>query len=135
MDADTGLVDSMSAKAANVHDITGTRNLLHGGRRWCGALPGTREYTSGRRTWGSTWGLAGGDETRKRRKMEPGSDQAVAEREKASLRTKVEHPFLKVKRIFDCGNVRYRGLTKNTQRPALLLGLGNLMTGDGQLEG
>ena len=51
------------------------------------------------------------------------------------MRAKVEHPFLKVKRIFDYGQVRYRGLAKNTQRLALLLGLGNLMTAEGQLAG
>ena len=71
----------------------------------------------------------------KRRKLEPGSDEAVAEKKKASVRAKVEHPFLKVKRIFDYGKVRYRRLAKNTQRLALLLGLGNLMTAEGQLAG
>ena len=71
----------------------------------------------------------------KRRKLEPGSDEAVAEKEKASVRAKVEHPFLKVKRIFDYGQVRYRGLAKNTQRLALLLGLGNLMTAEGSTGG
>ena len=64
----------------------------------------------------------------KRRKLEPGSDEAVAEKEKASVRAKV-------KRIFDCGKVRYRGLAKNTQRLALLLGLCNLMTAEGPLAG
>ena len=57
----------------------------------------------------------------------------MAEKEKASVRAKVEHPFLKVKWIFDYGEVRYRGLAKNTQRLALLLGLGNLMRAEGQL--
>ena len=33
------------------------------------------------------------------------------------------------------GKVRYRGLAKNTQRLALLLGLGNLMTAESQLVG
>ena len=59
----------------------------------------------------------------------------MAEKEKASVRAKVEHPFLKVKRILDCGKVRYRGLAKNTQRLALLLGLCNLMTAEGPLAG
>ena len=40
-----------------------------------------------------------------------------------------------MKRIFDYGKVRYRGLAKNTQRLALLLGPGNLMTAEGQLAG
>ena len=59
----------------------------------------------------------------------------LAEKLKASVRAKVEHPFLKVKRVFSYGKVRYRGLVKNTQRLALLLGLGNLMTAKSQLAG
>ena len=42
------------------------------------------------------------------------------------MRAKVEHPFLNVKRIFGYAKVRYRGLAKNTERMALLLGLSNL---------
>ena len=36
-------------------------------------------------------------------------DPAAAEKRKASVRAKVEHPFLYVKRRFGCGKVRYRG--------------------------
>ena len=71
----------------------------------------------------------------KRRKMDPESGEALAERAKASMRAKVEHPFLKVKRIFGYAKVRYRGLAKNTERLALLFGLGNLLTAEGQLTG
>ena len=39
----------------------------------------------------------------------------------------MEHPFLYVKRRFGYAQVRYRGLAKNTQRLALLLGLANLL--------
>ena len=49
------------------------------------------------------------------------------------MRAKVAHPFLKVKRMFGYTKVRYRGLAKNTQRLALLLGLGSLLTAEGQL--
>ena len=71
----------------------------------------------------------------KRRKLEPESEEALAERNKASVRAKVEHPFLKVKRVFGYAKVRYRGLAKNTERLALLFGLGNLLTAEGQLTG
>ena len=71
----------------------------------------------------------------KRRKLEPGSDEALAERLKASVRAKVEHPFMKVKRGFGYAKVRYRGSAKNTERLALLLGLGNLLTAESQLTG
>ena len=47
--------------------------------------------------------------------------------------TRVEHPFLRLKRLFSYGKVRYRGLAKNMERPALLFGLGNLLTAGGQL--
>ena len=55
VDADTGLVHSMSTTAANVHDITEAHNLLHDGERWCGTTPGIRECTSGRKAWGVRW--------------------------------------------------------------------------------
>ena len=35
----------------------------------------------------------------------------------------MEHPLLKVKRVFGYAKVRYRGLAKNTQRLALPPGL------------
>ena len=69
----------------------------------------------------------------KRRTLDPESPEAIAEKGKASVRAKVEHPFLKVKRIFGYAKVRYRGLAKNTERLALLFGLGNLLTAEGQL--
>ena len=63
----------------------------------------------------------------RRRKLEPGSEEALTER------AKVEHPFLRLKRLFGYGKVRYRGLAKNMERLALLFGLGNLLTAEGQL--
>ena len=62
----------------------------------------------------------------RRRKLEPGSLADWAERVKASIRAKVEHPFRDVKGGFGYAKVRYRGLAKNTDRLALLLGLSNL---------
>ena len=71
----------------------------------------------------------------KRRKLDPGNLEAVAERRKALVRAKVEHPFLKVKRVFGYAKVHYRGLAKNRGRLALLFGPGNLVTAEGQLAG
>ncbi len=68
-----------------------------------------------------------------RRLLEPRSAEARAERAKASLRAKVEHPFLAVKRRFGYDKVRYRGLAKNRERLALLLGLTNLLRAEPQL--
>ena len=45
----------------------------------------------------------------------------------------MEHPFLDVKGRFDYAKVRYRGLAKNTERLALLLGMSNLRRSQGLL--
>ena len=68
-----------------------------------------------------------------RRLLEPRSAEARTERAKASLRAKVEHPFLAVKRRFGYDKARYRGLAKNRERLALLLGLTNLLRAEPQL--
>ena len=135
VDADTGIVHSLSATAANAHDVTEAHNLLHGGetQAWCDAgYQGVhqREENLGRAV---EWQVA--MRPGKRRKLDPESAEASAEKHKASVRAKVEHPFLKVKRIFGYAKVRYRGLAKNTERLALLFGLGNLLTAEGQLTG
>ena len=64
-----------------------------------------------------------------RRKLEPGSPEACVGEvgANASVRAKVEHPFLYIKRHFGYAKVRYRGLSKNTQRLMTLLGFANLM--------
>ena len=47
------------------------------------------------------------------------------ERLKASVRAKVEHPFLTIKRQFGYSKVRYRGLEKNNNRLHLLAAFSN----------
>ena len=54
------------------------------------------------------------------------SEAVLAEKVKASIRAKVEHNFWDVKGVFGYAKARYRGLAKNTERLALLLGLSNL---------
>ena len=53
--------------------------------------------------------------------------------ERCSLRAKVEHPFLYLKQRFGYRRARYRGLAKNHQRLALLLGLANLLIAEPRL--
>ena len=70
----------------------------------------------------------------KRRALSRGARRLLEpERAKASLRAKVEHPFLAVKRRFGYDKARYRGLAKNRERLALLLGLTNLLRAEPQL--
>ena len=49
-----------------------------------------------------------------------------AEKLKAGIRAKVEHPFRVVKRQFGFVKVRYRGLKKNTAQLFTLFALSNL---------
>ena len=49
------------------------------------------------------------------------------EHAKASVRSKVEHPFLIVKRMFHAGKTRYRGLRKNLLQFYLLFASANLV--------
>ena len=50
VDADTGLVHSMTTTTANTHDVTEAHRLLHGGE-----TPAIRVLGSVRRTWGVRW--------------------------------------------------------------------------------
>ena len=83
------------------------------------------------------------------RELEPGSDKAANEKRKAPVRAKslpstpigggasvseVEASVRIRQEPAPLQNgVRYRGLMKNTERLALLFGLGNLLTAAGQL--
>ena len=132
-DAETGVVHSFTTTSANVHDVTQAGALLHGAEQQVWGDAGyvgvqKRPEHQGRAV---TWNVA--LKPGQRRKLAPESAAALAEQRKASVRAKVEHPFLWVKRRFGYATVRYRGLHKNTQRLALLLGLANLVTAARQL--
>ena len=135
VDSETGIVHSMSTTAANAHDVTEAHGLLHGGETvvWGDAGyqgVGKREDNQGLELERRVAMRPG-----RLRELDPESEEAIAEQAKASARAKVEHPFLRLKRLFGYGKVRYRGLMKNAQRMALLFGLGNLLTAESQLTG
>jgi len=58
-----------------------------------------------------------------------------AEKLKAGVRAKVEHPFRVIKRQFGFVKVRYRGLKKNTAQLFTLFALSNLWMVRGKLMG
>ena len=126
VDARTGVVHSLSTTSANVHDVTEAHRLLHGGEKQVWGDAGYIGVQKRQENLELTveWQVA--MKPGQRRKLEPDCPAALGEKAKASMRAKVEHPFLDVKRIFGYAKVRYRGLAKNTDRMALLLGLSNL---------
>ena len=135
VDSQTGVVHSVSTTPANVHDVIETPRLLHGGETqvWCDAGYQGVHKRPENRDLQVEWQVA--MRPGRRRKLEPGSAEAAMEKGKASVRAKVEHPFLYIKRHFGYAKTRYRGLAKNTQRLALLLGFANLMRAEQHLAG
>ena len=113
--------------AANAADVTQACVLLHGDETeaWGDAGYQGVDKRPENRGCGVAWQVA--MKPGKRRLLDRDGAEAAAEKRKASVRAKVEHPFLYVKRRFGYGKVRYRGLAKNTQRIALLLGFSNLL--------
>ena len=122
-----GLIHSVETTSAGVHDLNMADTLLHGDEK---------------RVWGDTGytGIEKRQEHNERdadfliarhrgkvRQLADSDPQKQAERCKASVRAKVEHPFLWIKHIFGYRKVRYRGLAKNTNRLLVLAGLTNLM--------
>ena len=127
VDAETGLAHSLATTAANVSDVATAHELLHGGEE---SVHGDAGYQGvGKRPENRDaavdWQTA--MKPGKRRALDKSGPEEAAEKAKASVRAKVEHPFLYVKRHFGYAKVRYRGLAKNTQRIALLLGFANLL--------
>ena len=64
VDADTGLVPSVSTTAANAHDVTEAHNLLHGGETVVCCDAGYQGVHKREENLGRRGGLAGGDEAR-----------------------------------------------------------------------
>ena len=127
VDAQSGLTHSVETTPANVSDVAVTHALVHGGeeRVWGDAgYQGVGKREENRDTE-VDWQVA--MKPGKRRRLDKAGAQEAAERCKASVRAKVEHPFGYVKRRFGYAKVRYRELAKNTQRIAVLLGLSNLL--------
>ena len=132
-DAETGVAHSLATTAANESDVAHAHRLLHGKekRAWGDAGYQGVEKRPENRGRGVEWRVA--MRPGRRRQLDADSEEARREKEKASIRAKAEHPFFYVKRMFGYGKVRYRGLHKNTQRIALLLGFANLLIAERSL--
>ena len=94
-DAETGVIHSVRTTRANVHDVTEAHRLLHGGERsGLGADAGYQgvDKRLENRELDVDWQVA--MRPGRRRQLEPGSYEALMEKQKASTRAKVEHPFL-----------------------------------------
>jgi IS5 family transposase len=104
-DSTTGLVHSASVTAANVHDSHEEQR-----ERLKVIAPKAKDFTNKRAY-----------------KNRPLTDADKAtNRRKSSVRSKVEHPFLTIKRLWGFAKVRYRGLAKNANRAFAMLAMLNV---------
>ena len=129
VDAESGLVHTVIGTAANVNDVTQAGALLHGQETTAFGDAGYRGVDKREEAQGPQWHVA----------MQPGKRRALdkcspwqalleeAERLKASVRAKVEHPFHVVKNLFRHRKARYKGLAKNQAQLFSLFGLANLV--------
>ncbi len=115
VDADSGLVHTVVATPANVHDLAVAGSVRHGDEAVVHGDSGHR---------GVAWMVA--MPPGKRRLLAPGSAEAVVPRAKALVRAKVEQPFRVIKRQFGHVKARYRGLAKNGSHLVTLFALSNL---------
>jgi IS5 family transposase len=127
VDAGTGYVHSVTCTAANVHDLDEAVNLVRHDDEvvYCDAgyqgaekrpdIAGDEHLST------LQWRVAA---RKGALKTMPAHDRAMESR-KASVRAKVEHPFLIVKRDFGFTKTRYRGIGKNLNHLHMLFASAN----------
>jgi IS5 family transposase len=127
VDADSGLVHTVTTTAANEADVTQVADLLHGKEEDVYADSGYRGAPGRVRREDLNWHIATRPSDIAR--MPEGKAKARVRKEehrKASVRAKVEHPFRVIKRQFGLMKLRFRGLRKNTAHLLTLFALSNL---------
>jgi len=132
VDAQSGLVHSMSTTAANVSDVAQAHAVMHGAEKSVHADAGYQgmEKRPEIEAMNSEvqWHIAA--KRGKIRAMGEGLLKQLhqgLEKLKAQARAYVEHPFHIIKNLFRHRKVRYRGLAKNTVQLFTLFALANLV--------
>ena len=134
VDADSGLVHTVTTTAANEADVEQVADLLHGKEEHVYADSGYRGAQTRVDRDDLQWHIAARPSDIA--KMPAGRAKARVqkhEHRKASVRAKVEHPFRVIKRQFGLAKVRFRGLQKNTSHLLTLFALSNLWMARHQL--
>jgi IS5 family transposase len=130
VDADFGLVHTVRCTSGNTHDVTQAHRLLHGQVKSVWADAGYRGVSKREGVDHDVcWHVAMRPGKRKTLKNAGGAIGELldkAEKLKAGVRAKVEHPFRVIKRQFGYVKVRYRGLAKNAAQIATLFALSNV---------
>ena len=124
VDSKTRLVHSFVATPANVHDSRVLPDLLHGAETRVWGDSAYRGQTNVIRTKAPC--AADFTQPHSSHAKHLSADERKANRTKSRVRSRVEHVFHVVKRIFGFVKVRYRGIAKNSHRLAVAFALSNL---------
>ena len=137
VDRDTGLVHTLKVTAANVHDVTITAQLLTGEEE---TVHGDSGYLGAEKREEAVLRNKDGRKLRYKINRRPSQAKNLStrsraqikrrEREKSSVRAKVEHVFAVVKSRFRYRKTRYRGLQKQTAKLNMVFALANLILAD-----
>ena len=137
VDRDSGLVHTVKATSANVHDVRMTPELLHGEEETVNGDSGyigaeKREDAIVRNKKGKKIRYQINRRPSQIRKLSKSGQYKAKKREhaKSSIRAKVEHVFGVVKGLFKFKKTRYRGLRKQTAKVNIMFALANLILAD-----
>ena len=137
VDKDSGLVHTVEATPANVHDVaevpkllTGEEETVYGDSGYLGA--GKREDAVVRNKAGRKIKYKINRRPSQMKKLSKSGQYAAkkAERAKSSVRAKVEHVFGVVKKQLRFRKTRYRGLEKQQAKFNIMFALANLVLAD-----
>lgn len=128
-DAESGLVHTVRSTSDNASNVTEDNSMLHGEESVAfgdAGYQGIEKRADANES--VTWHVDMRQGKRRAMNKENAADALIdkAEKIKAGIRAKVEHPFRVIKRQFGFVKVRYRGLKKNTAQLVTLFALSNL---------
>ena len=137
VDRDSGLVHTVKATSANVHDVSMTPELLHGEEE---TVNGDSGYVGADKRPDAIIRNNKGKKIRYQINRRPSQIKKLSrsgqykakkrEHAKSSVRCKVEHVFGVVKGLLKFKKTRYRGLRKQTAKFNIMFALANLILAD-----
>ena len=137
VDDSSGLVHTVKVTPANKHDVTMTAELMHGDEE---RLYGDSGYLGADKRENAILKNRSGKKIKYIINRRPSQSKNLStrakgqikrrEREKSSVRAKVEHVFAVVKKQLRYRKTRYRGLRKQTAKLNMMFSLANLILAD-----
>lgn len=136
-DEKSGLVHTLKVTSANQHDVTMTSELMHGDEE---RLYGDSGYLGADKRENAILKNQSGKKIKYIINRRPSQTKDLSarakgqikrrEREKSSVRAKVEHVFAVIKKQLRYRKTRYRGLRKQTAKLNIMFALANLILAD-----